>query len=134
MWSKHRNARQRLIDEPIAWLTTVSADGVPSTAPVWFFLEDDDTISISSKDPSARVRNLRESQHVTLHLEGDGTGGAIVVLSGRAEIDDEAPPISSHRRYIAKYQAFLDRFGWTPELFAENYPTRIRMTVASIRG
>jgi len=133
MWSKHLNARQRLIDEPIAWLTTVSAGGVPSTAPVWFFLEEDDTISISSKDPSARVRNLRENEHVTLHLEGDGAGGRIMVLSGTAQIDDEAPPISSHRAYIAKYQPFLDRYGWTPTWFAENYPTRIHMTVTSIR-
>ncbi len=133
MWSKHQDTRQRLIDEPIAWLTTVDAQGVPSTAPIWFFLEEDGTITVTSKDPSVRVRNLRENGHVTLHLDGDGDGGMIVVLGGGAQIDDEAPSISSHRAYIEKYQPFLDRYGWTPAFFAEHYPTRISMTVTSIR-
>ncbi len=133
MWSTHAIARQRLVEEPIAWLTTVSARGVPSTAPVWFFLEEDDTISFTSKDPSVRVRNLRANDRVTLHLEGDGDGDMIVVLGGTARIDHAAPPISSHRAYIAKYQSYLDRYGWTPTWFAENYPTRISMTITSIR-
>jgi PPOX class probable F420-dependent enzyme len=133
MWSGHESTYRRLVDEPIAWLTTVSGEGVPSTAPIWFLLEDDDTITVYSRDPSVRVRNLTENEHITFHLEGDGEGGAIVVLRGTAAIDKTIPPVSSHPRFIAKYQPFLDRFGWTPEGFAKSYPTPIRISIRSIR-
>jgi PPOX class probable F420-dependent enzyme len=134
MMSTHPAAKRRLTDEPIGWLTTVSAIGKPSTAPVWFFLEDDDSLTIYSKDPSVRVRNLRANDAVTLHLEGDGEGGAIVVLNGTATLDNSIPAVTSHPAFIAKYQRFLDRYGWSPEQFARGYPTPIRVTVTTIRG
>ena len=115
-------------------MTTVSGAGVPSTAPVWFILEPDDSVTIFSKDPSVRVRNLEQNERVTLHLEGDGRGGAIVVLNGAATIDRSAPPPNDHVAFIAKYQDFLDRYGWSPAWFAEHYPTTIRMSISSVRG
>jgi PPOX class probable F420-dependent enzyme len=127
-------AQQRLNDEPIGWFTTVSATGKPSTAPVWFYLEDDGSLTIYSKDPSVRVRNLAENDQVTVHLEGDGDGGAIVVLNGTAVADKTIRPVTSHPAFIAKYQRYLDRFGWSAEEFAKGYPTPIRVTIDSIRG
>jgi len=134
MLNDHPDVKQRLNDEPIGWLTTVSGTGRPSTAPVWFYLEDDGTLTIYSKDPSVRVRNLNENDQVTLHLEGDGEGGAIVVLSGTAVADKSIQPVTSHPAFIAKYQRFLDRFEWSPEQFAQGYPTPIRVTIGSVRG
>jgi PPOX class probable F420-dependent enzyme len=134
MLNAHPTVKQRLTDEPIGWLTTVSAAGKPSTAPVWFYLENDGTLTIYSRDPSVRVRNLTENEQVTLHLEGDGEGGAIVVLNGTAAIDKTIRPVTSHPAFLAKYQRFLDRFGWLPEKFARDYPTPIRLTIGSIRG
>ena len=134
MWTKHPVSGQRLSDEPIGWLTTVSNEGKPSTAPVWYILEDDDTISIYSKDPSTRVKNLEANGNVTMHLEGNGVGGAIVVVNAKASIDRAAPPPSTHRAFVAKYQSFLDDYGWTPEIFARDYPTMIRLTPTSVRG
>lgn len=134
MWTGKSNARKRVATEPIGWLTTVSADGAPSTAPVWFFLEEDDTVTVFSKDPSIRVRNVRDNVRVTLHLEGDGRGGAIVVLNGTAAVVDGAPPADEHGAFVAKYQSFLDQYQWTPQWFAEHYPTALRLTVSSIRG
>jgi len=115
-------------------MTTVSAAAKPSTAPVWFFLNDDDTITIYSRDPSVRVRNLEQNPLVTLHLEGDGQGGAIAVLNGTAAIERDAPPATNDAAFIEKYQPFLDSHSWTPGWFAENYPTTIRMTTHSVRG
>ena len=46
VWDSHPTSRRRLTEEPIGWLTTVSGRGVPSTAPVWFMLEDDGTILV----------------------------------------------------------------------------------------
>lgn len=134
MWTGKATTYERVLTEPIGWLTTVSASGVPSTAPVWFFLEGDDTITIYSKDPSVRVRNVGENSRVTLHLEGDGRGGAIAVLNGTAHLAPDAPPADQHAGFVGKYQAFLDRHGWTPEWFAEHYPTALRLRVVSIRG
>jgi PPOX class probable F420-dependent enzyme len=134
MWNEHRGVQTRLATEPIVWMTTVSAAGKPSTAPVWFYLNHDDSITIYSRDPSVRVRNLEQNPLVTLHLEGDGQGGAIAVLNGTAVIERDAAPATNNEAFIAKYQPFLDRHSWTPQWFAENYPTAIRMTTVSVRG
>ena len=134
MWASKPTSHERVATEPIAWMTTVSADGVPSTAPVWFILEPDETITVFSRDPSVRIRNLDANDRVTLHLEGDGRGGAIVVLNGSAIVDRTAPRADEHEAFITKYRGFLDRYGWTPAWFSQNYPTRIRMTINSIRG
>jgi PPOX class probable F420-dependent enzyme len=134
MWTNKQAAYERVTHEPIAWLTTVSAAGVPSTAPIWFRLEEDGTILIYSKNPSVRVRNLQDNDKATLHLEGNGTGGAIVVMNGSAIIDDGTRPAHEHTAFIAKYQSFLDAYGWSAESFSRDYPTPIRMTVTSVRG
>ena len=134
MLNNHPDVRQRLTDEPIGWLTTVSATGKPSTAPVWFYLEDDSTLTIYSKDPSVRVRNLTDNSQVTLHLEGDGHGGAIAVLNGTAAINKSMQPVTSHPAFLAKYQTYIDRFGWSAQDFAQGYPTPIRVTITAIRG
>lgn len=134
MWTGKPITHERVLTEPIGWLTTVSPQGVPSTAPVWFLLEGDDSITIYSKDPSRRVENLKGNDRVTLHLEGDGKGGAIAVLNGSAEVAPDVRAADEHAGFIAKYQAFLDLYQWTPEWFAEHYPTAIRLTISSIRG
>lgn len=126
--------KQRLADEAIGWLTTVSATGKPSTAPVWFYLEDDDSLTIYSKDPSVRVRNLEANNAITFHLEGDSEGGAIVVLNGTAALDNTNPAVTSHPAFITKYQRFLERYNWSAEQFAHGYPTPIRVTITTIRG
>lgn len=133
MWNDHPTAHERFNTEPIAWLTTVSDAGVPSTAPVWFYLENDGRITVYSRDPSVRARNLVGNPRVNLHLEGNGQGGAIVVVNGTAEIDKTGVPVSSHHAYLAKYQRYFERNGWTPEWFQRNYPTRISITGSSIR-
>jgi PPOX class probable F420-dependent enzyme len=134
MWTRHPTTNLRLIEEPIGWLTTVSDAGVPSTAPVWFLLEDDDTILVYSKDPSRRLRNIGANPNVTIHLEGDGQGGAIGIVNGVAAVDDGAPSPDDHDAYLAKYRGFLDRYGWTPEWFADHYPRPVRITIRSIVG
>lgn len=113
-------------------MTTVSGTGVPSTAPVWFLLEPDQTITVFSRDPSIRVRNIRANPRVTLNLDGDGMGGAIVVVNADAEI--ARGHAIDHRAFIAKYQPFLDRYGWTAAWFSENYPTALRLRIRSVRG
>ena len=120
--------RSRLESEPIAWLTTVDTDGVPSSAPVWFLVRDD-RIVVYSKDPSVRVRNLADNPNVNLHLEGNGRGGDILALTGTAIADRSLPGADGDVAYLEKYRPYLERNGWSPEWFAEHYPTPIVITV-----
>ena len=128
------HAKKRLTDDVVGWLTTVGVDGRPSTAPVWFLLEPDNTIVLFSRDPSVRVDNVRGNDRVTLALNSDPKGGDIVVVNGSAAIDDTCPSAPNHDRYLAKYRPSLDANGWTPEWFADWYPTPIRITITSVSG
>ena len=107
---------------------------MPSTAPVWFYLEEDNTITIFSRDPSVRVRNVRAIPSVTLHLDGDGLGGAIVVVNADASIGATSGEVIGHQSFLAKYERFLSRYGWSAQWFADHYPTTLTLTIRSVRG
>ena len=134
MFPGSEHARKRLTEDRIGWLTTVDADGRPSTAPVWFLLEPDDTIVMFSRDPSVRVDNVRANDRVTLALNSDPGGSDIVVINGSAAVDEDCPSVPDHDRYLAKYRQSLDSASWTPEWFAQRYPTAIRITISSVNG
>lgn len=124
----------RLRTELVGWLTTVGANGKPSTAPVWFLIEDDDSILVYSRDPSVRVRNIAANPQVTLALNADPLGHDIVVVNGTARIDRSAPPASEHEAFLDKYRTRLDANEWAPEWFAHNYPAAVLIKIGSIRG
>jgi PPOX class probable F420-dependent enzyme len=134
MLAAKAHTRGRLLQDRVAWLTTVSHAGIPSTAPVWFIVEPDDTILVYSRDPSVRVRNVRQNPAVTFALNSDPMGNDIVVINGTAVLDAEAPTPDRHRAFIDKYRPTLEDYEWTPEWFAKNYPTALRITITSIRG
>src|SRR6202012_1217550 len=82
---------RRLREESVVWLTTVTPAGAPLPRPVGFLWDGGDTVSIYSQ-PGARVRNIAANPRVALHFDGDGRGGEVVVLSGIARVDPDAPP------------------------------------------
>lgn len=134
MWTGKEHTRNRLDVDKVAWLTTVSESGRPSTAPVWFLVEDDMTIIVYSRDPSVRVRNLAANSAVTLALNSDPKGHDIVVLNGDAVVDPSVPGAAENAAFIDKYRSDLEAYEWTPEWFASNYPAPIRITPTAIRG
>ena len=81
----------RLTDEKIIWLTTVRRNGQPQTSPVWFLFQDGEFL-IYSLPGTARTANLEANPLVSLHLDGNGEGGDIVSIEGKARIDPAAPP------------------------------------------
>ncbi|MCB1247512.1 MAG: pyridoxamine 5'-phosphate oxidase family protein [Acidimicrobiia bacterium] len=133
MLENRPHTRQRLTDETVAWLTTVSAQGRPSTAPVWFLL-DGDSIVVFSRDPSVRVANVMANPWVTLALNSDPRGADIVVVNGSATVDRSIPPVIDHRTYLDKYETVMGEYGWTAGWFTEQYPTAIRIDITSVRG
>ncbi len=84
--------------------------------------------------PGARVRNVEANPRVTLNFAGDGRGGDIVVLSGKAGIDRDAPAADRSGDYLAKYSEHISRIGMTPETFAERYSVPVRIDLTGLRG
>jgi PPOX class probable F420-dependent enzyme len=126
-------AARRLRDELIYWLVTVDPDGTPQPSPVWA-LWDGETFLIYSQPDTPKLRNVASRPRVALHLDGDGRGGDIVIVTGDARIVSDAPPAARVPEYIAKYGEGIRRIGMTPESFARAYSVAVRVTPARLRG
>lgn len=124
---------ERMSTESIMWMTTVRPSGQPQPSPIWFWWDGAEFLMFS-KDDTARLTNITANPRVSLNLDGDGRGGAIVVVEGVARIDRSLPPARSVPEYVAKYQAYLDSYGWTPEGFSVDYPVPIKITPTGLRS
>jgi PPOX class probable F420-dependent enzyme len=120
---------RRLREESVVWLTTVTPAGAPLPRPVGFLWDGGEEVSIYSM-PGACVRNIAANPRVTLHFDGDGRGGDIVVLSGIAWVDAEAKPADAVPAWLEKYAGLIEGFGMTPASYAARFsvPVRIRLT------
>ena len=127
-------AAAHLRDDPVVWLTTVSPGGAPQPSPVWFLWDGADTVLVHSRAGTARSRNVEANPAVSLNFGGNGQGGDIVVLSGRAEIAPAAGPADADPAYVAKYASGFERLGMTAAGFAVAYPVPIRIRLTGLRG
>lgn len=124
---------RRLADERVAWLTLVDGSGTPQPAPVWF-LWDGQTALVYSDGAARRLHHLRGNPRVALHLNGDGTGGDIVVLTGRVTEATGEVPVSDNADYLAKYGEQING-GWgSAEEFAAIYSVPLRFRPHRVRG
>jgi PPOX class probable F420-dependent enzyme len=126
-------AARRLRDERIGWLVTVSADRTPQPIPVWF-LWDGQALLVYSQPDTAKLRNIALNPRVALHLDGDGQGGDVVILSGEAHVVTDGPPANQVPAYLEKYRQGMARIGMTPEMFARTYSTALRITPTRVHG
>jgi PPOX class probable F420-dependent enzyme len=126
-------ALRRLGTEVVAWLTTTSADGTPQPNPVWFLWAEDGVLIYSQPD-RPKVRNIARNPRVALHLDGDGAGGDIVVVTGDGRVAPERPPAHEVPAYTAKYADGFRRIGMTPERFAASYSVPLVVTPRRVRG
>jgi PPOX class probable F420-dependent enzyme len=120
---------QRLREEMVVWLTTVTPAGAPLPRPVGFLWDGGEVVSMYSQ-PGARVRNIAANPKVTLNFDGDRHGGDIVVLSGIAQVDPDAPAADANPAHLEKYAGQIEQFGMTPASYAARFsvPVRIRLT------
>ncbi|HVI35169.1 MAG TPA: TIGR03667 family PPOX class F420-dependent oxidoreductase [Gaiellales bacterium] len=123
----------RLREQLIGWLVTVSPAGAPVPVPVWFLWNGAGSLLIYSRPGTAKLRNIAANPRVSMHLDGDGAGGDVVVAAGRARISDE-PAADGVDAYIDKYGGRISRNGWTPAAFAADYSVPIRIDVTRISG
>jgi PPOX class probable F420-dependent enzyme len=128
----HAAAAGRLQAEPIIWLTTVTGSGQPQSTPVWFLWEDGEFL-IYGAASGPKIRNIESNPRVSLHLEGNGRGGANVIFEAAARIDPAGPGADAMPAYLGKYREMIGSNGWTPESFAADYPHVIRVTPTRAR-
>ena len=127
-------ASRRLRDDLIYWLVTVGPDGTPQPSPVWALRDDDGTFLIYSRPDTPKLTNVAARPRVALHMDGDGRGGDIVIVTGEARIDPQAPPADQVPAYLTKYNEGMRRIGMTPESFARAYSVAVRITPRRLRG
>jgi PPOX class probable F420-dependent enzyme len=124
---------RRLREERIGWLTTLGTDGTPQPSPIWF-LWDGRTFLIYSQPEQPKLRNIERNPKVALHLDSDGLGGNIVVITGEAGILRDVPSANEVPEYLEKYRPDIARIGMTPESFARAYSVAIRLSPRKLRG
>ena len=124
---------ERLHDEEIVWLVTVNRHGVPQPSPVWFHWEQDEVL-IFSQPNAPKVRNIATNPAVALHLNSSAHGDDIAILTGTAEVADDAPKVDQVDAFVRKYKRGLRSLGMTPEEMAASYSATIRVTIEHVRG
>jgi PPOX class probable F420-dependent enzyme len=133
VFEERPDIRARLEDETVIWLTTVNGKGQPQSSPVWF-LSTPDHFVVYSLAGTPRVRNIRANPRVSLNLNSTPNGDGLVIIEGRAEIVEGAPPAEQDGDYLAKYDEGITRGGMTPESFSRDYPVRIHVRPTRLRA
>jgi PPOX class probable F420-dependent enzyme len=122
-------AIKRLETELVAWMTTINPDGQPQSSPIWFLWEGDEILMFSwSRAP--RNGNVADRPLVAFNLEAGVDGEEVVTAECDARLVPDEPPASANPTYLAKYKGMFDKYGWTPDWYANRYsiPIRLRPT------
>jgi PPOX class probable F420-dependent enzyme len=91
-------------------LVTIGRDGYPHAVPMWFVVDDDDTIYMTTYGPSQKVLNARRNPRVALLVESGVRYEELkgVLLRGDAEVvDDHRLCVDVLTRIHAKHQGGL---------------------------
>lgn len=120
-------ALERLETELMGWVTTINPDGQPQSSAIWFLWRGDDVL-VYSRMRAPRNANVEANPLVAFNLNTDPDGDDVVTMEGEARIDLTVPPSSTNPEYQAKHRHMIERYGWTPEWLAENYPIPIVIT------
>jgi PPOX class probable F420-dependent enzyme len=129
--SDREHADRRLKEDLIIWLTTVDAAGQPQTSPVWFWWDGEEVV-LFSMARSPKVANIRSNPRVSLNLDGNGQGGDIVSIEGRAQLFKDRP-LTDFPEYVERYTAKLEAMGYEREPFAHAYSMGIRVRPTRFR-
>ncbi|MFC6714651.1 TIGR03667 family PPOX class F420-dependent oxidoreductase [Branchiibius cervicis] len=113
---------QRLADEQIIWLTTVSATGGPVSTPVWFLWQNDRFL-IFSQPGTGKLKHIAANPRVALNLNSSPAGADVVALTARAERDPNGATEAEMSAYLRKYADGIKSLGSTPEGSSRSTPS-----------
>jgi len=127
------HAAQRLRQEIIGWLTTVTTDGAPRPSPVWLLWDGDRSILLYSRPEKRKLENIAANSNVSLNLDSDGVDADIIICWGTIRHSDD-PPSNEVAEYVEKYRERIAALNWTPESFAADFSVPLRIDVTRVHG
>jgi PPOX class probable F420-dependent enzyme len=88
-------------------LNSIGKDGVPHPMPMWFALDDEGAVVMTTFTKSQKVRNLERDPRVSLLVEAGESYGELrgVVLYGKAELLRETAGVLAILRRVAAKSA-----------------------------
>jgi PPOX class probable F420-dependent enzyme len=83
--------RQFLTARPArtAKLATTRADGRPHVAPVWYAVDDDGSVVLTTGARTVKGRNLRRDPRVAICVDEDRPPFSFVIIEGTATLDED---------------------------------------------
>lgn len=127
--------RRRLQADMTAWLTSVDSAGTPQPAPVWFLWEPDQgTALIYSQASARRMDRIIANPRASLHLNDDGAGHDVVVLTGTLVATSAVATSDEHPAYVAKYGEWMSRIFGSTSNFAGMFSIPLVFQARRVRG
>lgn len=124
---------QRLQEEEVIWLTTVQANGMPQPNPVWFLWQPNSFLILTTPQ-AKRLKHIAQNPQVALNFNSAADGNQVVVVTGRATLNEPPAGEAELTAYFAKYAAGIQHLNMTPEIFRHSFSVAIRVTADKIRG
>ena len=128
-----QRVNHQIESEIVIWLTTVDQNNTPQPRPVWFYW-DGTTFLIYSQPKAHKVRHIVRAENVALHFSSDSKAHEVTVLTGKAQVDRNAPAADLHPGYLSKYREAIAGIGMQPSEMAKKYSVAIRVKPTRLRG
>jgi len=113
-------------------LATISADGSPHVAPIWFALDDNGDLYFTTGETTVKGRNLRREPRMSLCVDDENPPFSYVLLFGVAEILEDPDALlkwttATGGRYMGEDQAedFGKRNAVEGELLIKLTPSKV---------
>ena len=123
---------EHLDGDLIGFLTAVNASGQPQTSPVWY-IRDGEDIVVYNKPTAARLRSIAANEKVAFNLRTDRRGRSGATLEGTATVEAQLPKAKDFPGYVDKYGTEIERLGWTPQSFSDDYSVGLRVRISRVR-
>lgn len=125
---RRTHVESRLRTNLMAWLTTISPTGRPDSVPVWFLVQEDESILVFSQPNKTKLRNIAVNPRVALGLDVTDIGRDIIRFEGTAVIAPGHPSAHQVPAYAAKYVERIAAIFGTPERFGSSFSEAILIT------
>ncbi|WP_062217672.1 PPOX class F420-dependent oxidoreductase [Streptomyces sp. NBRC 109706] len=89
-------------------LSTVTSDGLPHVAPVWFVLDGDEVVLTTGRQ-TVKGRNLARDGRVAFCVDQENPPFGFVLLRGRAELSEDPGELRTWATRIAARYMGADR-------------------------